>query len=104
VFAYLTICLTIRLSPLSQDLRPALLGVAMFGVIAWLAAMFTPLPAAKLEQFWPKFSFLVSNLLLVLLIAVAAGACLGIWTIVKGKASGAGGGKSAGKPKPATGS
>jgi hypothetical protein len=105
LFAYLTICLTIRMSPLSQDLRPALLGVAMFGVIAWLIGMFTPQPADHLLQFWPKLSFLVSNLLLILLIALAAGACLGVWNIIKGKAgaAGAGGGKSAGKPvgKPA---
>lgn len=97
LFAYLTICLTIRMSPLSQDLRPALLGVAMFGVLAWLLGMFTPQPHEKLVRFWPNLSFLVSNLLLVLLAALAAGACLGIWNIVKGKAGGGGGGKPAGK-------
>jgi hypothetical protein len=105
LFAYLTICLTIRMSPLSQDLRPALLGVAMFGVIAWLVGMFTPWPADHLKQFWPKLSFLVSNLLLILVITLAAGAGLGVWTIVKGKAgpAGAGGTKPAGRPvgKPA---
>ena len=105
LFAYLTICLTIRMSPLSQDLRPALLGVAMFGVIAWLIGMFTPQPADHLRQFWPKLSFLVSNLLLILVITLTAGACLGVWAIIKGKAgpAGAGGGKPAGKPaaKPA---
>ncbi len=97
LFAYLTICLTIRMSPLSADLRPALLGVAMFGVLAWLAGMFSPQPAEKMLQFWPNLSFLVSNLLLILLIGLAAGAALGIYGIIKGQSAGAGG-KPAGKP------
>lgn len=105
LFAYLTICLSIRLSPLSPDVRPGLLGVAMFGVVAWLAGMFTPEVAARLEQFWPKLSFLVANLLLVLLAVLAGAAALGLWQIVKGKqgaSGGAGGaGKPAGKPKAA---
>jgi hypothetical protein len=108
LFAYLTVCLTIRMSPLSADLRPALLGVVMFGVIAWLIGTFTTQLDSKLLQFWPKLSFLVANLLLILLIALAAAGCLGIWGIVKGKsgpagAAGTGGGKSGGKPaaKPA---
>ena len=97
LFAYLTICLTIRMSPMSTDLRPALLGVTMFGVIAWLVGMFTPQLELKLLQFWPNLSFLVSNLLLILLTGLAAAACLGIWGIVKGQSAG-GGGKPAGKP------
>jgi hypothetical protein len=100
LFAYLTICLTIRMSPMSKDLRPALLGVAMFGVIAWLIGMFTPQLQARLEQFWPNLSFLVSNLLLILLVGLAAAACFGIWGIIKGQSAGAGGkpaGKTAGK-------
>jgi hypothetical protein len=98
LFAYLAICLTIRMSPLSQDLRPALLGVAMFGVIAWLVGMFTNQLDLKLKQFWPNLSFLVSNLLLILLVGLAAAACLGIWGIIKGQSAGSGGGKPAGKP------
>ena len=98
LFAYLTICLTIRMSPMSTDLRPALLGVAMFGVIGWLIGMFTPQLQTRLEQFWPNLSFLVSNLLLILLAGLAAAACFGIWGIIKGQAGGAGGGKPAGKP------
>ncbi len=97
LFAYLVICLSIRLSPLSQDLRPGLLGVAGFGVVAWLVGMYTPEVAAKLGQFWPKLSFLVANLLLVLILVLAGAAVLGLWQIVKGKSGG--GGKPAGKPK-----
>lgn len=104
-FAYITICLMIRLSPLSKDLRPALLGVGMFGIIGALVSHFTTWPQEKLARFWTNLSFLVANLLLLLFAALAVAALLGLYNILKGGqgAPAGGGGKPAGKPmaKPA---
>ncbi len=95
LLAYLTICLTVRMSPLSEDLRPAMLGVAMFGVLAWLIGMFTPQLERNLLAFWPHFSFLIANLLLVLLLALAVSAGVSLFNLVKGPG---GAGAPAGKP------
>lgn len=101
LFAYLTVCLMVRLSPLSRDIRPALFGVALFGVVGWFISYFTnwTWPAEKLARFWTNWSFLVANLLLLLLVSLIVAGFMGLYAIIKGQSgSPGGGGKAGGKP------
>jgi hypothetical protein len=107
LFAYLTVCLMVRLTPLSKDVRPALFGVALFGVAGWLISYFTSWtwPAERLARFWANWSFLVANLLLLLLASLMVAGLIGLYGIVKGQSGSVGGGgksggggKAGGKP------
>ena len=109
LFAYLAVCLMVRLNPLSKDLRPALFGVGMFGVVGILLSFLTnwTWPAEKLSRFWMNWSFLVANLLLLLVAALIVAGLIGLYNTMKGQsgapAGGGGSGRPAGKPasKPA---
>lgn len=101
LFAYLTVCLMIRLSPLSKDVRPALFGVGLFGVVGILLNYFTnwTWPNEKLSRYWTNWSFLVANLLLLLIAALIVAGAAGLYGAVRGQSGGGGGkGGKGGKP------
>ncbi len=97
LFAYLTTCLMVRLSPLAKDVRPAVFGIASFGVLGVLVSYFTnwTWPAQKLSHYWTNWSFLVANLLLLLMTAVIVAGLFGLYNVLKGQGGGA---APAGKP------
>jgi len=92
LMAYLTVCLTIRIAPLPADVRPALAGLAIFGLLCGLFGMFSDWPEDLLRGSWPAVSFLVGNLLLLLTILLLVSALVGLYRILRGQSGSRGAG------------
>jgi hypothetical protein len=66
-FAYLMICMTVRMAPFSGNIRGHLGAIASTGVILALVGTLSPVPAQSIERLWPLVSLTVGWLFLLLI-------------------------------------
>jgi hypothetical protein len=67
LFLYLVICLTVRMAPLTGNLRGSLGAIFVFGVLAFLLGQVSSDAADSLQSAWPLVTFCVAALLFLLL-------------------------------------
>jgi hypothetical protein len=82
LFLYLVVCLTVRMAPLTGNLRGSVGAILLTGLLAFLIGQITPSAAAFLDTAWPLVVFSVSVLLLLLMLSLLVkGAVMLIKTI-----------------------
>ncbi len=72
VFAYLVVCLSVRMAPLTGQVRSALGAVVLLGVLSALGGQVWPGWRGALLSAWPMLSFAVATLLLLLCVSLVA--------------------------------
>lgn len=70
LFLYLVICLTVRMAPLTGNLRGSLGAIFLFGVIAFLIGQMTKSETGAFASAWPLIIFCVAVLLLLLIFSL----------------------------------
>ncbi len=70
LFAYLMICLTVRMAPLPGNFRGHLGAIVTLGVIAWIVGSISAQMPGIIERAWPLLSLTVGWLLLLLMITL----------------------------------
>jgi hypothetical protein len=70
LFLYLVVCLTVRMAPLTGNLRGSLGAILLFGVIAFLVGKMTKPEAGVFTSAWPLVIFCVAALLFLLLFSL----------------------------------
>lgn len=81
LFLYLAICLTVRMAPLTGNLRGSLGAIFIFGILAFLLGQFAQSDATgPLSSAWPLVTFSVAVLLFLLLFSLIV---KGIVSLVK---------------------
>ena len=70
LFLYLVICLTVRMAPLTGNIRGALGAILLTGILAFLAGQIFTSTAGPLGSTWPLITFSVAVLLLLLIISL----------------------------------
>lgn len=82
-FAYLMICMTVRMAPFAGNIRGHLGAIAATGIILALVGTLSPTPAQSIEHLWPLLSLTVGWLFLLLIISlIAHGAVAAVRMIV----------------------
>lgn len=86
VFLYLVICLTVRMAPLTGNLRGSLGAIFLFGVIAFLIGQVTKTQSQAFGSAWPLIIFCVAVLLFLLIFSlIVTGAVRLIRTVLDSK-------------------
>lgn len=70
LFLYLVVCLTVRMAPLTGNLRGSLGAIALFGVLAFLLSQITKSQTGAFSTAWPLIVFCVAVLLLLLIFSL----------------------------------
>ena len=70
LFLYLAVCLTVRMAPLTGNLRGALGAIFVAGVLAFLIGKMTASTPETLAPTWPLISFSVAMLLFLLIVSL----------------------------------
>lgn len=70
LFLYLVVCLTVRMAPLTGNLRGSLGAILLTGGIAFLIAQVAQSSAGLLESAWPLVVFSTAVLLFLLLVSL----------------------------------
>lgn len=70
LFLYLVVCLTVRMAPLTGNLRGSMGAIFITGVIAFLISKITNSTPSLLPTTWPLIVFSVSVLLLLLIVSL----------------------------------
>jgi len=70
LFLYLAVCLTVRMAPLTGNLRGALGAIFVTGVLAFLIGKATSSTPEALAPTWPLISFSVAVLLFLLIVSL----------------------------------
>jgi hypothetical protein len=70
LFLYLAICLTVRMAPLTGNVRGALGAIFLTGVLAFLVGQLAGSASGALASAWPLISFTVAVLLALLIISL----------------------------------
>lgn len=70
LFLYLAVCLTVRMAPLTGNLRGSLGAIFIFGILAFLLGQFTHSATGPLSSAWPLVTFSVAVLLFLLLFSL----------------------------------
>ncbi len=70
LFLYLVICLTVRMAPLTGNLRGSLGAIFLFGIIAFLVGQMTKSGPDAFGSAWPLIVFCVAVLLLLLIFSL----------------------------------
>jgi len=70
LFLYLVICLTVRMAPLTGNLRGSLGAIFLAGTIAFLIGQITKSDVGPLSSAWPLITFSVATLLFLLVISL----------------------------------
>lgn len=70
LFLYLAVCLTVRMAPLTGNLRGALGAIFVAGVLAFLIGKLTASTPETLAPTWPLISFSVAVLLFLLIVSL----------------------------------
>lgn len=70
LFLYLVVCLTVRMAPLTGNIRGALGALLIFGVLAFLLGQISPATTESLSGAWPLITFCVAVLLLLLMVSL----------------------------------
>jgi len=93
--AYATVSLVVSMAPEQDDVRAAVMSVVGVAAVGTIWALFSDLPVRLVRTAWGGLSFLVANLILLLLVLSAARCVVGLYRILRtaSGASGAGGGQ-----------
>lgn len=78
LFLYLVICLTVRMAPLTGNLRGSLGAIALFGVIAFLFGQVTKSDTGAFSTAWPLVIFCVAVLLFLLIFSLVVTGAVGL--------------------------
>ncbi len=78
LFLYLAICLTVRMAPLTGNVRGALGAIFIAGILAFLIDRITRSAAEPLTSVWPLITFSVAVLLLLLIVTLLVKAVVGL--------------------------
>lgn len=70
LFLYLAVCLTVRMAPLTGNLRGALGAIFVAGILAFLIGKITAATPDTLATTWPLISFSVAVLLFLLIVSL----------------------------------
>lgn len=70
LFLYLVICLTVRMAPLTGNVRGALGAIVLTGVLAFLAGQIVSATSGSMGTVWPLVTFSVAVLLLLLIVSL----------------------------------
>lgn len=85
LFLYLVICLTVRMAPLTGNLRGSLGAIALFGVFAFLLAQVTKSDTGAFSTAWPLVIFCVAVLLFLLMFSLLLTGAVGLVKTVLGQ-------------------
>lgn len=78
LFLYLVVCLTVRMAPLTGNLRGSLGAIALFGVIAFLVSQVTKSDSGAFGTAWPLIIFCVAVLLFLLILSLIVTGVVGL--------------------------
>lgn len=78
LFLYLVVCLTVRMAPLTGNLRGALVAIFIFGGLAFLFGKLSPAAGDSLASAWPLVMFCVAVLLFLLLFSLLIKGLVGL--------------------------
>lgn len=85
LFAYLAVCLTVRMAPLPGTQRGAVGAILILGGVAALISLFSAQagdPGAALQGIWGIMSFAVALLLLLLIVSLVVRGGVGLFRIL----------------------
>ncbi len=85
LFLYLAICLTVRMAPLTGDLRGSLGAIFVTGIIAFLMSRLTESAGNTVASTWPLISFSVAVLLFLLMVSLLITGAVNLARTVFGK-------------------
>lgn len=78
LFLYLAVCLTVRMAPLTGNIRGALGAIFITGIIAFLIDRISSSPSGPPVTVWPLITFCVAVLLLLLIISLLVRGAVGV--------------------------
>ncbi len=88
LFLYLAICLTVRMAPLSGNVRGSLGAIFLAGILAFIIGQITRSPGAQpLASVWPLVTFCVAVLLFLLIISLLVTGTVSLFRTVLGQDS-----------------
>ncbi|HSW45443.1 MAG TPA: hypothetical protein VLM89_07725, partial [Phycisphaerae bacterium] len=70
LFLYLSICLTVRMAPLTGNIRGALGAILVAGILAYLISRVSPPSADTLNTTWTLITYSVAVLSLLLILSL----------------------------------
>lgn len=70
LFLYLVVCLTVRMAPLTGNLRGSLGAILLFGIIAFLVGQITKSETGAFGSAWPLIVFCVAVLVFLLIVSL----------------------------------
>ncbi len=85
LFLYLAICLTVRMAPLTGDLRGSLGAIFVTGIIAFLISRMTASAGDTVASTWPLITFSVAVLLFLLMVSLLITGVVGLARTLFGK-------------------
>ncbi|MBI4578481.1 MAG: hypothetical protein HY718_02195 [Planctomycetes bacterium] len=78
LFLYLVVCLTVRMAPLTGNLRGSLGAIGLFGIIAFLVGQLAKPEAGAFGSAWPLIVFCVAVLLFLLIFSLLLTGVVGL--------------------------
>jgi len=78
LFLYLAVCLTVRMAPLTGNVRGALGAIFVTGVLCYLIDRMTKSGVGDLSSVWPLITFSVAVLLLLLIMSLMVKGVVGL--------------------------
>lgn len=85
MFLYLVVCLTVRMAPLTGNLRGSIGAILVTGLLAFLFAQLTRSSSGLMNAAWPLIVFSVAVLLFLLLLSLLAKGTVVLVKTVQGK-------------------
>jgi len=87
LYVYLTLCLAIRLAPVSRPVRPTLAAAVAISAVIALAALVTNNFQDLMEDIWPLMTYLWASLLLVLMLTLGGHGIVRLVLVLMGRKS-----------------
>ncbi|MHC4444845.1 MAG: hypothetical protein ACYTF1_07630 [Planctomycetota bacterium] len=78
LFLYLVVCLTVRMAPLTGNIRGALGAIFIFGILAFLISKVLHAVEGPFQSAWPLITFCVAVLLFLLLLSLLVKGTVGL--------------------------
>jgi len=78
LFLYLVVCLTVRMAPLTGNIRGALGAIFIFGILAFLVSKILHSIEGPFQSAWPLISFCAAVLLFLLLLSLLVKGTIGL--------------------------
>ncbi len=85
LFLYLVVCLTVRMAPLTGNLRGSLGAILLFGILAFLLGQFTKTDSGTLQTAWPLIVFSIAVLGFLLIASLLLAGAVGLVRTVLGQ-------------------